>query len=138
MAGLPLVGDEFAGYRVRSVLGRRGMSVVYLAEDLRLRRKVALKLLAPRLTEDAAFRQRVGAGRRLGLSTRRQGLDRAIVRAGKRHGAVDAAAVGENRHEPRGEKLRTSSVHQERGDVLQEFFDPVLSRPEPGPHRAHS
>ena len=36
MAGLPLVGDEFAGYRVRSVLGRGGMSVVYQAENLRL------------------------------------------------------------------------------------------------------
>ena len=36
MAGLPLVGDEFAGYRVRAVLGRGGMSVVYQAENLRL------------------------------------------------------------------------------------------------------
>jgi YVTN family beta-propeller protein len=34
------------------------MSVVYLAEDLRLRRKVALKLLAPKLAEDEAFRER--------------------------------------------------------------------------------
>ena len=29
MSGLPLVGDEFAGYLVRAVLGRGGMSVVY-------------------------------------------------------------------------------------------------------------
>ena len=29
MAELPLVGDEFAGYRLRAVLGRGGMSVVY-------------------------------------------------------------------------------------------------------------
>ncbi len=34
------------------------MSVVYLAEDLRLKRQVALKLLAPPLTEDTAFRER--------------------------------------------------------------------------------
>jgi DNA-binding beta-propeller fold protein YncE/predicted Ser/Thr protein kinase len=34
------------------------MSVVYLAEDLRLKRKVALKLLAPQLAEDEAFRER--------------------------------------------------------------------------------
>jgi hypothetical protein len=30
---LPLVGDEFAGYRLRAVLGRGGMSVVYQAEN---------------------------------------------------------------------------------------------------------
>jgi tRNA A-37 threonylcarbamoyl transferase component Bud32/DNA-binding beta-propeller fold protein YncE len=34
------------------------MSVVYLAEDLRLKRRVALKLLAPALAEDEAFRER--------------------------------------------------------------------------------
>jgi serine/threonine protein kinase len=33
---LPLVGDEFAGYRLRAVLGRGGMSVVYQAENPRL------------------------------------------------------------------------------------------------------
>jgi hypothetical protein len=32
MRELPLVGDEFAGYRIRAVLGRGGMSVVYQAE----------------------------------------------------------------------------------------------------------
>src|SRR3990170_8723382 len=34
------------------------MAVVYLAEHLRLGRKVALKVLAPELAEDEAFRER--------------------------------------------------------------------------------
>jgi streptogramin lyase/tRNA A-37 threonylcarbamoyl transferase component Bud32 len=51
-------GAELLGYRIERVLGRGGMSVVYLAEDLHLKRRVALKLLAPPLTEDEAFRER--------------------------------------------------------------------------------
>ncbi|HEX5298412.1 MAG TPA: protein kinase [Streptosporangiaceae bacterium] len=58
MAGLPLVGDEFAGYRVRAVLGRGGMSVVYQAENLRLSSVIALKVLAPDLASDDVFRAR--------------------------------------------------------------------------------
>ncbi len=54
----PQVGTELAGYRIDSLLGRGGMSVVYLAEDLRLKRKVALKLLAAGLAEDESFRDR--------------------------------------------------------------------------------
>ena len=34
----PRVGTELAGYRIESLLGWGGMSVVYLAEDLRLKR----------------------------------------------------------------------------------------------------
>src|SRR5258705_485478 len=58
MRELPLVGDEFAGYRVRSVLGRGGMSVVYQAENLRLSNVIALKVLAPELAENDVFRAR--------------------------------------------------------------------------------
>jgi YVTN family beta-propeller protein len=54
----PRIGSEFLGYRIEALLGRGGMSVVYRAEHLRLKRKVALKLIAPELAEDERFRER--------------------------------------------------------------------------------
>jgi DNA-binding SARP family transcriptional activator/tRNA A-37 threonylcarbamoyl transferase component Bud32 len=57
-AGELASGTEFAGYRIESVIGRGGMSVVYLAQHLGLERRVALKVLAPQLAEDERFRER--------------------------------------------------------------------------------
>jgi predicted Ser/Thr protein kinase len=54
----PRIGTEFAGHRIEQIIGRGGVSVVYLAEHLRLGRKVALKVLAPHLADDEAFRER--------------------------------------------------------------------------------
>jgi streptogramin lyase len=51
-------GAHLLGYRIERVLGRGGMSVVYLAEDIHLKRHVALKVLAGVLAEDAGFRER--------------------------------------------------------------------------------
>jgi serine/threonine protein kinase/TolB-like protein len=45
-------GNHFGHYEVISTIGTGGMGHVYLAQDLRLRRNVALKLLAPALTQD--------------------------------------------------------------------------------------
>src|SRR4051794_37902823 len=38
------LGTQIGGYKIESVIGRGGMSVIYLAEQVRLGRKVALKL----------------------------------------------------------------------------------------------
>jgi Protein kinase domain len=57
-AGTLAAGDQIAGYQIGEQIGTGGMAVVYRALDLRLDRQVALKVLAPRLAEDDAFRQR--------------------------------------------------------------------------------
>jgi len=46
-------GTRLGHYEIRSRIGAGGMGEVYLAEDMKLRRKVALKLLSADLTKDA-------------------------------------------------------------------------------------
>ncbi len=61
-------GSVIARYRIDSLIGRGGMAVVYRAEDLRLGRKVALKLLSPNLADNEQFRQRFIRESRLAAS----------------------------------------------------------------------
>jgi non-specific serine/threonine protein kinase len=51
-------GAEVAGYRVTGLLGRGGMGFVYEAEHQLLKRKAALKTLAPELAGGGEFRER--------------------------------------------------------------------------------
>jgi outer membrane protein assembly factor BamB len=52
------IGTQIAGYSVESLISRGGMGEVYLAQQDAPKRKVALKLLSPELSEDAGFRER--------------------------------------------------------------------------------
>jgi serine/threonine protein kinase len=51
-------GSRVAGYLLEEQIGQGGMAVVFRAQDERLNRQVALKVLAPGLTADEGFRQR--------------------------------------------------------------------------------
>ena len=52
------VGTVVAGFRLDAILGHGGMSKVFLAEDLRLGRPVAVKVMAASLAADEQFRER--------------------------------------------------------------------------------
>ena len=52
------VGSTIGGYTIESLLGRGGMSTVYLATDRKLGRKVAFKVMAEELAQNESFRMR--------------------------------------------------------------------------------
>jgi hypothetical protein len=78
-------GVLFGGYRIEAVVGRGGMGVVYRATDLSLSRPVALKLIAPELAQDPAFRERFLREPRLAASLDHPGVV-PIYEAGERDG----------------------------------------------------
>ena len=61
-------GAVVADFRIEDVVGRGGMGVVYRAVQVSLGRPVALKLIAPQLAADPAFRERFERESRLAAS----------------------------------------------------------------------
>ena len=52
------IGGVLAGFRIERLLGSGAMGAVYLSEDVHLKRKVAVKVLASELAADERFRKR--------------------------------------------------------------------------------
>jgi serine/threonine protein kinase len=64
------VGYQLGAYVIKSRVGRGGMGVVYAAEHTTLQRRVALKVIAPEVAQDEAFRDRFLREARLTASLR--------------------------------------------------------------------
>jgi hypothetical protein len=92
-----LTGKKVSHYRLLKVIGGGGMGVVYRAEDVKLGRAVALKLLPEDLGSDPKalerFEREPGGGRRAGLM-RNLRIRHALERRRSRY---PHPAAGENR-----------------------------------------
>ena len=66
--------ERIGNYIIRGLLGEGGMGVVYLAEDSRLGRTVALKAVAPQFVGDPARRERLRREARAAASLHHPGI----------------------------------------------------------------
>src|SRR5215204_3190771 len=69
----PHLGRVVAGYQIHERIGRGGMGLVYRAEHINLRRRAAIKIIAPELAEASGFRERFNREARIASALRSQG-----------------------------------------------------------------
>ncbi|MGI8605945.1 MAG: protein kinase domain-containing protein, partial [Gaiellaceae bacterium] len=80
-------GTEIGGFRVLELLGTGSSGAVYLAEDVMLERRVALKILGPNFMRDERFRARFLSESRLAASLEHPNIV-PIHAAGEANGAL--------------------------------------------------
>jgi serine/threonine-protein kinase len=85
-------GERLGHFRVEAFLGQGAMGVVYLAEHLRLGRRVALKVLKPELSGSELFRKRFVREARVAAQVEHENLV-PIVEAGEADGRYYLAAA---------------------------------------------
>jgi serine/threonine protein kinase len=57
-----MVGKSLSHYKITAELGRRGMGIVYKAEDTNLHHSVAIKVLPPQITLRSIIRKSMSGG----------------------------------------------------------------------------
>jgi len=83
----PHLGRVVAGYRIEERIGRGGMGLVYRAEHLNLRRRAAIKIIAPELAEASGFRERFNREARIAAALQHPNIV-AVYDAGEEDGLL--------------------------------------------------
>src|ERR671916_54321 len=83
----PHLGSVVAGYRIEERIGRGGMGLVYRAEHLKLRRRAAIKIIAPELAETEGFHERFNREARMAAALQHPNIV-TVYDAGEEDGLV--------------------------------------------------